>query len=536
MNDNEIAGEPTKLDSTAAKGMAVLAMVFLHLFCRIDNLPYTPLLMLGKTPLIYYFGLFGDICVPIYCFISGYAQYLLNDNSNSGMFRKSIKRLGLLWLNYAVVLSLFSIIGLIVGSNTIPGSVMSFIGNLFVVGMSYNGAWRFVITYALLVILSPLFIKAVKKLNPIFLLTLSGAVYFIAYIFRFVFTPYLPGKLLPWLFTQAVLVGTSQFSFVTGMLFRNYGLIGKLRLSLKKKHLLVPFCITVPSALFFIHCFEQSAIVAPINGIATLVCFYLFPFHSRVEKAFHFLGKHSTNIWLSHMFFYTAPLSGLVFRAKYPVAVLGFTLILSVIFSYLESGIVTLAKTLIGYRFDLGKVIWDINNRIYVFLLRKRINVDNTTIICNNCIGGIIYHNLGWQFTSPTINLSIHGEDYLLFVKNLRYYLTCEIEEVKDYSVKYPVGRLVSNDSELPSLTIHFNHYPSFEAAKKKWIERSSRVNYDNTVFIWEFFDEFYDVELVKEFDKLPIKKAILIHNDIDGLDNAIKMALPPPEIPKRGN
>ena len=51
----------TKRDSKMLKGVAILAMLMLHLFCRRDNLPYTPLLWIGDTPLIYYFGLFGDI-------------------------------------------------------------------------------------------------------------------------------------------------------------------------------------------------------------------------------------------------------------------------------------------------------------------------------------------------------------------------------------------------------------------------------------------------------------------------------------------
>ena len=65
--------ELTKSDTQMAKGMAVLGMVMLHLFCRLGELPYTPLVWIGQTPLVYYFGLFGDLCVPVFCFCSGYA-------------------------------------------------------------------------------------------------------------------------------------------------------------------------------------------------------------------------------------------------------------------------------------------------------------------------------------------------------------------------------------------------------------------------------------------------------------------------------
>lgn len=174
--------------------MAILAMAFLHLFCRTENLPYTPLAVIGKTPLIYYFGLFGDICVPVYCFISGYAQYLLREKEGKSFCKSIIKRLAKFYLGYLVVLILFTLIGLMSGSETIPVSFEKFIGNLFLAGMSYNGAWWFVLTYIFLVLLSPLLTGISKKTNPFLLISVSGAVYLAAYIFRFVHVISLPGK------------------------------------------------------------------------------------------------------------------------------------------------------------------------------------------------------------------------------------------------------------------------------------------------------------------------------------------------------
>ena len=44
----------TKKDTQMAKGVAVLGMVMLHLFCRLGNLPYTPWIWVREVPLIYY--------------------------------------------------------------------------------------------------------------------------------------------------------------------------------------------------------------------------------------------------------------------------------------------------------------------------------------------------------------------------------------------------------------------------------------------------------------------------------------------------
>lgn len=38
-------------------------------------------------------------------------------------------------------------------------------------------------------------------------------------------------------------------------------------------------------------------------------------------------------------------------------------------------------------------------------------------------------YDLGLRFSSPTINLFISGEDYLNFVKDVKYYSTCKMEQ-----------------------------------------------------------------------------------------------------------
>lgn len=124
--------ELTKKDSLMAKGIAILGMLMLHLFCRIDNLPYTPIVWIGDTPLVYYLGLFGDICVPTYCFLSGYGQAVLIEKEQRSYLKERWKRLSKFILNYWLVLVLFSLVGVIFDkSGEIPGSLNKFLGNFF---------------------------------------------------------------------------------------------------------------------------------------------------------------------------------------------------------------------------------------------------------------------------------------------------------------------------------------------------------------------------------------------------------------------
>jgi hypothetical protein len=321
--------ELTKKDTKMAQGIAVLGMVMLHLFCRLGDLPYTPWIWVGATPLVYYLGLFGDLCVPVFCFCSGYAHYLMADAQGS-RYRKRLPGKALRFLsNYWIVVVLFSLLGLVFDrSGQIPGSWKDFVGNMLVVGMNYNGAWWFVSTYLILLVLSPAFAALTKRLNGFLLLAGSLVVYFAAYVLRFNVPVSLPNPVLQWVWDQAVLLGTSQLGYFAGMILRKYGLIGKVREQMMAYPVLRRMVVFgLPTAAFLGHCVVQTAFVAPFTAVAVLIGLFLAKLPLWAEKCFLLLGKHSTNIWLVHMFFYLNLFKDFVFFAKYPILVLALMLV-----------------------------------------------------------------------------------------------------------------------------------------------------------------------------------------------------------------
>ena len=64
------------------------------------------------------------------------------------------------------------------------------------------------------------------------------------------------------------------------------------------------------------------------------------------------------------------------------------------------------------------------------------------TIICSTCIGGMISHNLGLRFMSPTVNIWMTPSDLIRFVSDLDRYLTAEIQFVKSSYYDFPVGKI----------------------------------------------------------------------------------------------
>ena len=135
------------------------------------------------------------------------------------------------------------------------------------------------------------------------------------------------------------------------------------------------------------------------------------------------------------------------------------------------------------------------------------------SIITSNCVGAVIYHDLGMPFLSPTINLTIGMNDLVKFAENLNWYLEKEIVEIKgDY--EYPTGML-------EDIRINFVHYNSFEEGIQKWEERKKRINMDNLFFMGsERGDCTY--ETIQHFDKLPYtNKVIFTHVEYPEIKSA---------------
>ena len=124
----------------------------------------------------------------------------------------------------------------------------------------------------------------------------------------------------------------------------------------------------------------------------------------------------------------------------------------------------------------MRKIIEQIYRVFSRLFLRLRLRNKDFTILTDTCIGGVIYHELGQQFRSPTINLWFHDKDFYKFVSNLDYYLAQKLQFVEGIS-SYPTAYL-------GDILIHFNHYKSNEEAESKWEDRKKRINYDNLYLI----------------------------------------------------
>lgn len=152
---------------------------------------------------------------------------------------------------------------------------------------------------------------------------------------------------------------------------------------------------------------------------------------------------------------------------------------------------------LIRIRNKTCQTIRDLIEAGYEKRLRKRLKNDKFSILCASCIGGVIYHRLGKQFLSPTINMWMHQREFLSFVENLDEALAQELTFVKT-KYDHPVGQITTKGG---TVNLYFNHSKTEEEAERDWTRRKARVDRDNLYII------LYDLDGITEEDILRLGK-----------------------------
>lgn len=134
---------------------------------------------------------------------------------------------------------------------------------------------------------------------------------------------------------------------------------------------------------------------------------------------------------------------------------------------------------------------------------RKRLINKHFSLLTGNCIGGYIYHQLGLQFLSPTINMMIYNQDFKKLILNLKAYL--DIIPQPGFDLRFP---------DIPTATLgdillHFTHYSTIEEGIKAWENRKRRIDFDNLYII------ISDIDLsrqdIEDLQNVPCKKIVVM-------------------------
>lgn len=144
--------------------------------------------------------------------------------------------------------------------------------------------------------------------------------------------------------------------------------------------------------------------------------------------------------------------------------------------------------------------------RKYHEMKAKRCKNQSICLLCNNCTGGVILHDLGLRFNTPTINIGIRNQDeFMYFIENVEHFIDSDVYEIDIEKYHLPAGYVMYDNK---SVDVVFTHYKTFEEGRHKWLERIKRIDLNHIYIIYEgpaLSDSF-----LERFSRLPYKKVIL--------------------------
>lgn len=174
---------------------------------------------------------------------------------------------------------------------------------------------------------------------------------------------------------------------------------------------------------------------------------------------------------------------------------------------------------------NIMKMPAEIMHKAYRFswrcLQRARFDDKRICIISQNCIGGVIYHDLGLEFTSSFINCLVRGADMMRLCSDPERYMSAvPVIERYDESPAYPRHPVIRVDD----VEEHFPHTDSGDRALAAWERRVNRIHdYDDLekVIIATSWDLDENPALIDALRSLPLKKVVFTDKpDLAGEDS----------------
>jgi peptidoglycan/LPS O-acetylase OafA/YrhL len=299
--------EFTKKQTSIAKGVAICLMFVHHLF-NYPDFSYRFWPGNSYTPLIYFFNLeaylarFGDICVSIFLFLSGYGLFLGWTGSQHSPIRYSVNKIKDFYLTYWIYFLIFVPIGLLFfqkqtlwGSTQLrySGDPITFLRNFLGWSSTYNAEWWFVRLFVLtLLFLCPVYLKLTEKYT-----VWIGVISLFLFVFalRFEVNPYLSKfNFIIWQTSFALGIICAKFNFFSSRFIRYLDKLGWIWVL---SGLLL--CVLIGLILRSGVGIKYDFLIAPI--------FIYFSIRTvgmlQLNKLFAYLGQYSFPLWLVHSFF-----------------------------------------------------------------------------------------------------------------------------------------------------------------------------------------------------------------------------------------
>lgn len=331
----------TKSDTKVVKGIAIILMLYHHLFAFPDRLPegiqYVSAFSLSGETISYWIGLFGKICVALFTFMAGYGTYYSCKNKDDN--RKAIyNKLKSLYILFWQVFIVFIPICMALDVPRVTKNLEALIWNFTGLQITYNGEWWFFTPFVLLTLAYPVIKRFLNRKNADFFIDVLVA-FAICNMVVFV----LPNIVKLPMFTRLVnsifwvnIRRTLELLpvFLLGGSFAKHNVMNFIKNKFAGNYIYSIGAVVVMALCFYmrkktvdlygVYDFFYAPIITCCSVIA-LQGKLLKPIYSFLER----IGDESTIIWLCHSFYCYYLIPELIFKAKYPVLIVSFLLAIS---------------------------------------------------------------------------------------------------------------------------------------------------------------------------------------------------------------
>ncbi len=310
-----------------------MMMLWLHLFGYYDTVEQCSnyLTFWNGDHLAYVLKKLCSMCVPIYVFLGGYGLTKTYISTISSQYASinNVRRVLALYANFWIVFLLSYPIGCILNPSLFLNNPFEIFANAIAFDSTFNGAWWFLFPYVLITLASARLIKFLKDANRNKIIC-----YFVATIALFVIAYVRLEDIDSHDFISLIEVNIWRTSgmllmFGIGIMFALHNVVERFPLP---KNNIILWIILIALILLKLSLGAASLLHPPFVLVMTLIWCRLQ--HGKYITTFlTFMGKHSTNLWLTHYFFFAYIAHGEIYGLKYPIVIFLVLVIVSILTS-----------------------------------------------------------------------------------------------------------------------------------------------------------------------------------------------------------
>lgn len=337
----------SKIHSQMMYGVAILMMVFHHLYCLPERLGnnYISLPSLFGYNIEVTLAWFCKLCVAIFAFISGYGLFLSSAGKECPSmgkkllsdYRSMIRHLFRFYRKYWLVFVIFIPMGFLFFGRSFH--LREFIENFIGISTTYSGEWWYVLQYIKLLLFFPfinLFFYPFKERRPrqirlVLVLLLAAFLSLSAF-----FEP--AGELAQRLYLATCAYNPSPviFIFIMGIVFARFSLFSRLY-SIRELLPLKPVAAFILVMIFIVRTMAATRadydtidfILVPFLIFSLIVLLEKKDGSCRRQKLLVLFGKYATYMWLSHTFFAYYYFQDLILLPRFSLLIYVWTLLIS---------------------------------------------------------------------------------------------------------------------------------------------------------------------------------------------------------------